>query len=75
MAISLLDGSIHIDIFFEPRDSGFEDNICVCIKETCPEEEKILYAGETNIFLEPDQARQLAEMLLKAAEHSSHGTR
>jgi hypothetical protein len=75
MSINLLDGSLQVEIFYDPKDSQYDDNICVCVDETCPEDEKIFYAGETNIYLTVEQARQMAEALLKAADQSSHGSR
>jgi len=71
MTIQLLDGSLEVNIFYENKDSQYDDNICVCIKEICPEEEKILYAGETNIYLTSEQARQVAQALLTVADQSS----
>jgi len=47
----------------------------VRIKEECPEEEKIFYAGETNIYLTAEQARQLASLLTQIADQSNHATR
>ncbi len=75
MAIVLLNGSLKIGIFFDKKDREYEDNICVCVNEYGPEDEKILYAGETNIFINAEQARELAEMLTTAADHSSHASR
>jgi len=75
MAIKLLNGSLKIEIFFDKKDREYEDNICVCVRESGPEDEKILYAGETNIFINAEQARELAEMLSTAADHSSHASR
>ncbi|MCJ7520348.1 MAG: hypothetical protein MUO42_11850 [Anaerolineaceae bacterium] len=75
MAMELLNGSLKIDIFFEKNDKEYDDNICVCLKEYGPEDEKILYAGETNLFITADEARKLAEMLVKAAERSSQASR
>jgi hypothetical protein len=75
MSINLLDGSLQVEIFYDPGDRQYDDNICVCVDETCPEEEKIFYAGETNIYLTAEQARRVAEALLKAADQSSHGSR
>lgn len=71
MSISLLDGSLKVDVFYESKDSQFEDHICVRIVENCPEEEKIFYAGETNIYLTQEQARQISKALLKAVEQSA----
>jgi len=71
MTIFLLDGTIEIEIFFECVDHDLEDNICVKIFEKCPPAERLLRAGETNIFLTPDQARQLGTALLGAADNST----
>ncbi|HUV16307.1 MAG TPA: hypothetical protein VMW28_07080 [Pelolinea sp.] len=75
MAIDLLNGSLKIEIFYDKRDKDYEDNICLCINEIGPEEEKIFYAGETNLYISAEEARRLAELLLKAADTSSHATR
>jgi len=75
MALEILNGSLVVDIFFDQRDREYDDNVCVCLKEYGPEDEKILYASETNVFLTAEQARGLANMLLKAADQSSHATR
>ena len=75
MAIKLLNGSLKIGVYFDKKDKEYEDNICVCIQELGPEDEKILYASETNIFINAEQARELAEMLTTAADHSSHASR
>ncbi len=75
MAIKLLNGSLKVGIYFDKKDKEYEDNICVCVQEYGPEDEKILYARETNIFINAEQARELAEMLTTAADHSSHASR
>lgn len=72
MTIYLLDKTIQIDIFYDCEDQDLEDNICVSIIERCPPPERLLRAGETHIFLTPDQARQLGEALLGAASYSDH---
>lgn len=71
MTLSLLDDSLKIEVFFEPGDRDFEDNICLCITETCPEEEKVFIHDETNIYLTSDQAEAFARLLLQAAASSS----
>lgn len=71
MTIFLLDGTIEIEIFFECADHDLEDNICVKVFEKCAPAERLLRAGETNIFLTPDQARELGTALLKAADSST----
>jgi len=75
MALELLNGSLVVDIFYDPKDREFEDNICVCLKEFGPDEEKILYANETNIYLTAEQARALSDLLRDAADKSSHASR
>lgn len=75
MAHELLNGSLEIDIFYENRDKEYDDNICVCLKEYGPDDEKILYATETNLYITAEEARNLAELLTKAADLSSQGSR
>ena len=70
MSIFLLEGSLKVNVYFEKTDSAYEDNICLCIKEDCPDDEKLFIADETNIFLTPKQARDLALALNQAAEVS-----
>lgn len=71
MTLNLLDDSLKIEVFFEPNDRDFEDNICLCITETCPEEEKIFIHDETNVYLTPEQAEAFARLLLQAAAASA----
>lgn len=61
-AITLLDGSLQLSIFLDQFDLIYDDNICLCFREDCPEEEKFLKADETSIYLTPEQA---ALMLLE----------
>ena len=75
MAIELINGSLIIDVYFDKNDREYDDNICVCLKETGPEDEKILYANETNLLITADEARKLAELLIAAADSSSQGSR
>ena len=70
MTIHLLDGTLQIDIFFECEDHDLEDNICITIIERCAPNERLFRAGQTNIFLTPNQARTLGEALIKSASHS-----
>lgn len=72
MAIELLDGTLQIEIFYESEDQDLEDNICVSIVERCPPAERLLRAGQTNVFLTPEQARELGQALLAAAENSEN---
>lgn len=75
MSITLLDGTLQVHIFYEKGDHEFDDNVCICFKEDCPEDEKIFYAGETNIYVTSQQARKLAQMLNTAADQSNHASR
>jgi hypothetical protein len=61
MTVTLLDGSLKLDV---------DDHICLKIIEDCPEEEKVFYAGETNIYLTAEQAQQISDALLKAVSQS-----
>lgn len=70
MAIYLLDDSLKIEIAYEESDSGYADNIRVQIIEECPEDEKIFLHDETNIYLTPEQANDLARLLDEAAQAS-----
>lgn len=70
MAIYLLDDSLKVNIYFDKSDCSFDDNVCLSIIEECPEDEKIFRADETNLYLTPKQARELAMALLAAAEDS-----
>jgi hypothetical protein len=70
MVLTLLDDTLKIEIFFEPSDRDFDDNICLCITETCPDEEKIFIHDETNVYLTSSQAEQFASMLMQAAAAS-----
>jgi len=70
LAIFLVDETLRIEVRYEPEDEDLRDNICLCILEDCPDEERLFRAEETNIYLTARQARELAEALLNAAEHS-----
>jgi hypothetical protein len=71
MPIYLVDDTLKIEVFYEPSDRQFEDDICLCIEESCPSEEKVFRGDETHIYLTPKQARLLGLALVKAAEESS----
>ena len=69
-SIYLLDRSLKVDVYFEPEDRDFNDNICVSMVEDCSDCEKIFVADETNIYLSPEQALQLAKALMQAVSDS-----
>jgi len=70
MAINLLDDTLSVAVYDDQSVCEYEDNICVSILEDCPDEEKVFRAGQTNLYLTRDQARQLGQALLAAAEES-----
>ncbi len=72
MPIYLLDHSLQIDIFYDRIDCEYEDNICLSIIESCPDDERVFRYDELNLYISPGEARQLAEALLKAADESCH---
>ncbi len=67
-AITLLDGSLKLRIFYDAIDNQFDDNICLCFQEDCPEAEKVLSADEVNIYLTPEQAALIMLELSRAVE-------
>ena len=71
--ILLLDESLQIEIYFENADSDLEDNICMKIVESCPEEEKVFRHDESHLYLTHEQAQLLADALLKAVETKGEG--
>jgi hypothetical protein len=70
MAIFLLENSLKVEIFYDCEDCDLEDNICISILEDCPPGERLFRAGETNIYMTPQQAQALGEALLAAVQHS-----
>lgn len=70
MAIYLLDNSLKVDVCYEEGDSDYHDNIRICIVEECPDDEKIFIHDETNLYLTPEEANQLARLLDAAAQAS-----
>lgn len=70
MTIYLLDKTLQIEIFCECEDRDLDDNICVSIVESCPPQERLLQAGETNIYITAAQAQQLGIALLEASGQS-----
>ena len=68
MAVKILDDSITFEAFADHEDAAFEDDICLRFTESCPEEEKVFYGGENNLYVTRDQARQIAIEILKALD-------
>lgn len=70
----LLDDTLEVEVGFSCEDADLEDNICIVVNETCPEDEKIFKHEESHIFLTRKQARDLANALtaaIKASEEQS----
>jgi len=68
--IHLLDDTLEVEVGFSCEDADLEDNICVVVYETCPEDEKIFKHEESHIFLTRKQARDLANALAAAVKAS-----
>ena len=71
MPIYLLDDTLKVEIFVEPADKEFHDNICFSIEDSCPLDEKLFCADKVNMYLTARQARQLGLTLIEAAAKSS----
>lgn len=63
MTIHLLDNSMHLDIFIDAADAEFEDDVCLRFIEDCPEDEKVFYGGETQLYITREQARAIRDEL------------
>ena len=70
MSIHLLENTLKVNVYYDEKDCAYDDNICVSIVEDCPEEEKIFRADETNMYLTPEQAIQLIQVLKAATSES-----
>jgi hypothetical protein len=66
MVIFLLDNSLKVEICYDETEREFSDNILLSFIEDCPEEEKVFRMDETNLYLTPQQACQLATALRRA---------
>lgn len=68
MSISLLDGGLQLNIYYEESDREFDDDICIRIIEDCPEDERVLKFDETHLYITPDQACLLILALQRAMD-------
>ena len=68
MSISLLDGGLKLNIYYEESDREFDDDICIRIIEDCPEDERVLKFDETHLYITPDQACLLILALHRAMD-------
>lgn len=70
MTIHLLDHSMHLDIYIDSADAGFEDDVCLRFIEDCPEDEKVFYGGETQLYITRAQAREIRDALNAVLDES-----
>lgn len=70
MGILILDDSLNVQIFYEESDAEFDDNVCICIKEDCLDEERIFRAEQTQIYLTVHEAKAFTQALIDAIEAS-----
>lgn len=68
--IRLLDDTLEVAVGFSCEDADLEDNICIVVNESCPEDEKIFKHEESHIFLTRRQAQELADALSAAVQES-----
>jgi hypothetical protein len=69
-AITLLDGSLKLSIYFDTADRAYEDALCLCFAEDSVEEERLFRADETSIYITPEQAALIVLELSRALEAS-----
>ncbi|MEM5775419.1 MAG: hypothetical protein AAGU05_10490 [Anaerolineaceae bacterium] len=70
MEFWILDDTLRVSIKYEKQDGDLSDNLSLSIYESCPDDEKLFIADETNIFLTREEAALLANALLNAVKHS-----
>lgn len=73
-SISLLDGSLKLNIYYDPSDHEFEDDICLCFVEDCPEDEKLFRADETSMYVTPEQVALMVLELNRALDAVRHNS-
>lgn len=71
--ITLLDGSLKLSIFFEESDRDYEDDICLCFREDCPEDEKLFKVDEVRMYITPEQAALISLELNRTMETYRRG--
>ncbi|CUS02224.2 protein of unknown function [Candidatus Promineifilum breve] len=71
-AITLLDGSLKLSIYYDASDREFDDDICLSFEEDCPEEEKLFKADEVSLYLTPEQTALIVLELNRALQAYRH---
>ncbi len=66
----ILDDTLRVSVKYEKQDGDLKDNVSLSIYESCPEDEKLFIADETNMYLTKEEAILLANALLNAVRHS-----
>ncbi len=69
MTIPLLNNCMQVEIFYETEDRQFSDNICIRIRETCPNEERLMLAEESNIFITPRRSHNPCQCLVESRQN------
>jgi hypothetical protein len=67
-AITLLDNSLKLTIYYDDNDSEFEDNICLHFVEDCPEAERLFRIEDTSFYVTAEQAGLMVLQLSRALE-------
>lgn len=67
-AITLLDGSLKLTIYYDAADREFEDDICLRFEEDSVESECLFRAEDTSIYITPEQAALIVLELSRALE-------
>ena len=67
-AITLLDNSLKLTIYYDDTDSEFEDNICLNFQEDCPEAERLFRIEDTSFYVTAEQAALIVLGLSRALE-------
>ena len=71
--VFLLDDSLSVEVFYSCEDADLQDNICLKISESCPNEERIFRHHENHLYLTREQALALADALVKAVKRGVEG--
>lgn len=67
-AITLLDNSLKLTIYYDDNDSEYEDNICLHFQEDCPEAERLFRVEDTSFYITAEQAALIVLELSRALE-------
>lgn len=71
--ITLLDGTLKLNIYYDESDRDYEDDICLCFIEDSRDEEKLFRADESSLYLTPEQAALIILELSRAVEAARSG--